>query len=431
MKKGMFTGWKDVLDFTFVQNTKTKTFKASLIGIAALIFIIFFGANVIMGYMSDKGDKKKANVVNKADNIWIINDVEINNELLEEFKEADDYVKDSNITVYSDKRISEVVKDIEDSTIVINVYKGEENEDKNVEYMLDVYATKDLSKKNVKKVAKAFSKYFDDIKYNLTSLNPDVMHIVTSDYTVYSVDVNEKEESFGVIIAKIFVPMIFVLLIYFMVLMYGQSISKALIVEKNSKLMEMLLTSIKPHAIVLGKILAMYLNAIMQMGIWIISGVAGFIVGDRVAKNMFDSYDNSIIKVINLIRADSSSAFSVSAIIIGIAAMFIGFLLYCVFAALVASNITKAEELANGMNVFQMVTIAGFLGAYMLPLLQADSPIVDILRYVPVTSPFMVTSDVIIGNMGIIGAIVSALIMIATTIVMIIMTGKNYKKKVF
>lgn len=431
MKKGMFTGWKDVLDFTFVQNTKTKTFKASLIGIAALIFIIFFGANVIMGYMSDKGDKKKANVVNKADNIWIINDVEINNELLEEFKEADDYVKDSNITVYSDKRISEVVKDIEDSTIVINVYKGEENEDKNVEYMLDVYATKDLSKKNVKKVAKAFSKYFDDIKYNLTSLNPDVMHIVTSDYTVYSVDVNEKEESFGVIIAKIFVPMIFVLLIYFMVLMCGQSISKALIVEKNSKLMEMLLTSIKPHAIVLGKILAMYLNAIMQMGIWIISGVAGFIVGDRVAKNMFDSYDNSIIKVINLIRADSSSAFSVSAIIIGIAAMFIGFLLYCVFAALVASNITKAEELANGMNVFQMVTIAGFLGAYMLPLLQADSPIVDILRYVPVTSPFMVTSDVIIGNMGIIGAIVSALIMIATTIVMIIMTGKNYKKKVF
>lgn len=431
MKKGMFTGWKDVLDFTFVQNTKTKTFKASLIGIAALIFIIFFGANVIMGYMSDKGDKKKANVVNKADNIWIINDVEINNELLEEFKEADDYVKDSNITVYSDKRISEVVKDIEDSTIVINVYKGEENEDKNVEYMLDVYATKDLSKKNVKKVAKAFSKYFDDIKYNLTSLNPDVMHIVTSDYTVYSVDVNEKDESFGVIIAKIFVPMIFVLLIYFMVLMYGQSISKALIVEKNSKLMEMLLTSIKPHAIVLGKILAMYLNAIMQMGIWIISGVAGFIVGDRVAKNMFDNYDNSIIKVINLIRADSSSAFSVSAIIIGIAAMFIGFLLYCVFAALVASNITKAEELANGMNVFQMVTIAGFLGAYMLPLLQADSPIVDILRYVPVTSPFMVTSDVIIGNMGIIGAIVSALIMIATTIVMIIMTGKNYKKKVF
>ena len=257
------------------------------------------------------------------------------------------------------------------------------------------------------------------------------MHIVTSDYAVYSVDVNEKEESFGVIIAKIFVPMIFVLLIYFMVLMYGQSISKALIIEKNSKLMEMLLTSIKPHAIVLGKILAMYLNAIMQMGIWIISAVAGFIVGDRVAKNMFNSYDNSIIKVINLIRADSSSAFSVSAIIIGIAAMFIGFLLYCVFAALVASNITKAEELANGMSVFQMVTIAGFLGAYMLPLLQADSPIVDILRYVPVTSPFMITSDVIIGNIGIIGAIVSVLIMIATTVVMIIMTGKNYKKKVF
>lgn len=430
MKKGMFTGWKDVLNFTFVQNTKTKTFKASLIGIAVLIFIIFFSINVIMGYVSDNGNKKKDDV-NKADNICIINGIGIDDGLLEKFKETDEYVAESDITVYDNRKVSEIIEGVEKNTIVINLYKGEADEDKNVQYMLDVYATKDLSKKNVKKVSKAFSEYFDEIKYNLTSLEPEAMHIITSEYSVYSADVNDKDESFGVIIAKIFVPMIFVLLIYFMVLMYGQSISKSLIVEKNSKLMEMLLTSIKPHAIVLGKILAMYLTAIMQMGIWIISGVAGFIVGDMVAKDMFSNYDNIIVKVIKLLKEDSASAFSISAVIIGVLAIFVGFLLYCVFAALVASNITKAEELANGMSVFQMVTVVGFLGAYMLPLLQAESPIVDILRYIPVTSPFMLTSDVIIGNIGIAGAYISLLIMIATTIVMIILTGKNYKKKVF
>lgn len=430
MKKGMFTGWKDVLNFTFVQNTKTKTFKASLIGIAILIFIIFFSINVIMGYVSDNGNKKKG-VVNKVDNISIINNIGIDDELLEKFKETYEYIAKSDITVYDNKKVSEVVEGVEKNTIVINLYKGEADEDKNIQYMLDVYATKDLSKKNVKKVVKEFSNYFDEIKYNLTSLEPEAMRIITSEYSVYSVDVNDKDESFGVIIARIFVPMMFVLLIYFMVLMYGQSISKSLIVEKNSKLMEMLLTSVKPHAIVLGKILAMYLNAIMQMGIWIISGVAGFIVGDKVAKNMFSNYDNAIVNVIRLLKEDSASAFSISAVIIGVLAIFVGFLLYCVFAALVASNITKAEELANGMSIFQMVTVAGFLGAYMLPLLQAESPIVDILRYIPVTSPFMLTSDVIIGNIGIAGACVSLLIMIGTTIVMIILTGKNYKKKVF
>lgn len=430
MKKGMFTGWKDVLNFTFVQNTKTKTFKASLIGIAVLIFIIFFSINVIMGYVSDNGNKKKG-VVNKVDNISIINNIGIDDELLEKFKETYEYIVKSDITVYDNKKVSEVVEGVEKNTIVINLYKGEADEDKNIQYMLDVYATKDLSMKNVKKVVKEFSNYFDEIKYNLTSLEPEAMRIITSEYSVYSVDVNDKDESFGVIIARIFVPMMFVLLIYFMVLMYGQSISKSLIVEKNSKLMEMLLTSVKPHAIVLGKILAMYLNAIIQMGIWIISGVAGFIVGDKVAKNMFSNYDNAIVKVIRLLKEDSASAFSISAVIIGVLAIFVGFLLYCVFAALVASNITKAEELANGMSIFQMVTVAGFLGAYMLPLLQAESPIVDILRYIPVTSPFMLTSDVIIGNIGIAGACVSLLIMIGTTIVMIILTGKNYKKKVF
>lgn len=108
----MFTGWKDVLNFTFVQNTKTKTFKASLIGIAVLIFIIFFSINVIMGYVSDNGNKKKDDV-NKVDNICIINDVGIDDELLGKFKETDEYVAKSDITVYDNKKVSEVVEGVE------------------------------------------------------------------------------------------------------------------------------------------------------------------------------------------------------------------------------------------------------------------------------------------------------------------------------
>lgn len=431
MKNGMFKGWKDVFKFTFVQNTKTKTFKTALIGIAALFFIIFFAINLIMGYMQNDGKKKKSEKINEAESIYVINNVGIDNKLFEEFKDTDDYISKSEVIVYSDKTLKDITDADKKKSIFIEVYKSDNDEADKIQYMLDVYATGDLSKKNVENVAGSFSKYFDEIKYSLTSLKPEIMQIVSSDINVHSEDINDADETLGVMLAKIFVPMIFTLLIYFMILMYGQSISKVLIVEKNSKLMEVLLISVKPYAVVLGKILAMYLTAIMQMGIWIMAGIAGFKTGDIIADRMFDNYDNSIVNVISMIKTESASAFTTGAIVLGIAAMLMGFLLYCVFAGFVSSNITKAEELANGMSVFQMVTVIGFMGAYLLPLIQQESPVTDVLRYIPVTSAFMLPSDVIVGNIGIIGTLVSIMIIIVTTIVLIIFTGKNYKKKVF
>ncbi len=434
MKNGMFSGWKDVFAFTFIQNTKTKTFKTALIGISVLIFVIFFAINMITGYVKNNKKDSAYKNANRAENVCIINGIEIKDSLFENFKESDEYMENSEIIVYDDNTPDEIITEMEKnskSAVVINVFKGTEDKKGHSQYMLDVYATKDLTEKNVIKITEKFSDYFDELKYNLTSLEPEDMKVILSDSNVYSMDIEDADESMGEMMAKIFVPMIFVLLIYMMILMYGQSISKSLIVEKNSKLMETLLTSLKPYAIVLGKILAMYVIAILQMVTWVIAGIAGFLISDRIAEGMFEKYDNPVIRIINLLKDGSSSAFSIESIVIGVAALLFGFLLYCVFAGLIASNITKAEELANGMSIYQMVVVIGFLAAYMLPLLQAKSPVVNAIRYIPVTSPFMLTSDVIMGNIGIGGAIVSMAIILISIIIMVIVTGKNYKKKVF
>lgn len=431
MKKGMFTGWKDVFAFTFVQNTKSKTFKGAIIGIALLIFAIFFAVNVITGYYKDNKKNKKESNIENIESVILLNDTALDNDVFEKYKEYSKYIAKAELYIEGNMSLEETEEMLsEKSGVIIKIYQGEDDEDGNINYMIDVYSTEDITKKERRNIGNEISDYFDSVKYTLTDVDEVVLNMAMSDVVAHGISIEDEEESLSEILMKIFLPMIFVLVIYMMILMHGQSISKSLVVEKNSKLMETLLISVKPYAIIFGKVLAMYLIALFQMAVWIISGVLGFVIGDKVAESMFEHYSNPITDVIGLMR-EGSGAFGAAEIAMAIVAFAVGFLFYCVLSALLTSNITKTEELANGSSVYQIVVVIGFMAAYLLPLMQEESVIVKILRYIPFTSAFMLPADVIVGNIGIIGSVCSVGIMFITTLVMIVITGKIYKKKVF
>ena len=216
-----------------------------------------------------------------------------------------------------------------------------------------------------------------------------------------------------------------------MILLYGQSIGKIIIVEKSSKLMETLLISIRPYGLIAGKVLAVYVSALIQIVVWIVSGVAGFIVGDKIAEEIFENYNNPVMNLIDLMRENAEGAFSISAVILAVVAIAIGFFMYMVLAALASSFVTKTEELSNTSSVFQIVVVIGFLAAYMIPLMRVGGILPKLIQYIPITSPFTIPADVLIGNIGIVGGLISILIMIATSAVLIFFTGKMYKKKLF
>ena len=434
----MFRGWKEVFGFTFSQNVKTKGFKSAFIIITVALFLIGFGINVIIGYFMNKEHTKKE-FVNEIEELVIVNETEMPSSVIEGYAEYSKYAQNMIITV-SDKNKDDAVdfsNEENEKKVVLNVYfsdnyfEEDEEKDEKSAFVVDVYSVEAISNKNAKKIAKEFTEYFEENRYVLTDIPGDVAVLLDMNITGEVVDVQDKDENIGAMLIKVFVPMITVLVIYFIILLYGQTIGKALVVEKDSKLMETLLISVKPYAVVFGKVLAMYLVALMQVFTWVIAAVAGFMAGDMFAENTYEKYNNPIKEVMSFLAKDTKSAFSIEAVIIGILAFAVGILLYFTFAALVASNATKTEELTNGMAIFQMIVVIGFLAAYMIPLMQAESPILKYLRYIPITSPYMVTSDVIIGNMGILDGIISLIIMILCTVITILLTGKIYKKKVF
>ena len=89
----------------------------------------------------------------------------------------------------------------------------------------------------------------------------------------------EATEELRQIVAML-APILVLFLMYFMVLLYGQSTANSTIMEKNSKLMDTFLLSVKPEALMLGKVLATSLAGIMQMLLWLGSLMGGFFLGE-------------------------------------------------------------------------------------------------------------------------------------------------------
>jgi len=66
---------------------------------------------------------------------------------------------------------------------------------------------------------------------------------------------------------------VMVMMIYFMVLVYGQQNLTVVIEEKSSRMVEVLLASLKPEQLMFGKVMGIGLAALTQVSVWTLAGV--------------------------------------------------------------------------------------------------------------------------------------------------------------
>ena len=79
-------------------------------------------------------------------------------------------------------------------------------------------------------------------------------------------------------------PYLNIMILYFMILAYGQGTANNTIMEKTSKLMDLFLVSVKPGAMLLGKVFATAASGILQIFVWIGGLFGGFALGIHFTK---------------------------------------------------------------------------------------------------------------------------------------------------
>ena len=171
-------------------------------------------------------------------------------------------------------------------------------------------------------------------------------------------------------------------------------------------------------------------TGILQIAIWIACGVGGYIGGTYIAESINPDYINYVSNIITFFSNEGGVAFSIGAIVLAIVTIALGFFMYCVLAALIASAISKIEDMSSSQGLFQLPVMIGFMMAYVVPLL-GDESLGKLANILPVSAPFCLPANILIGKCTMAEGILSLAVLLVTTLILIIVTGRVYKGKLF
>ncbi len=427
MNKKIFSGFRQVYGFTFKQATNNAKFKNTTIGLTLLFLLIGMAISLIMAFVQ----KKESTKISDIEQVYVIDESGLEVLYFDSFFEEQGTAFPKVTFVESEETVETLATKLGKQApydVILKITKQDTG------YLLTTvlpYGSL-VSEGDGEDLLDALQLCMEQSKLLSSGIPTEKLVLAMSGISTTQLDAGEEERSLGEELVTMLLPVLPIFLLYVMTLLYGMSIGNIVSVEKTSKLMEMLLTLTKPYGLIAGKIAAMTVVAIVQMLLWIAGLVGGFFLGHILAEQViYPDYNNVLIEVFVLLKnQEGSTAFSLGSMVLGIIALCLGFLFYCVLAGLVASFATKTEELAQVMSYYQLAVIAGFLGSYVLPMQEIDW-VNGILYLIPVTSAFMLPGDILVGKVLIWQGALYVLLLFIFTLVLVVVTGKIYKNQLF
>jgi ABC-2 type transport system permease protein len=225
--------------------------------------------------------------------------------------------------------------------------------------------------------------------------------------------VNEKgeegQEDSGAGFAMVF---IIAFLIYITILLYGQVVLGAIIEEKETRIAEILFSSVRPFQIMIGKLIGVSLMGLTQLLIWVaaFSALAIFVVPQMVAQG----------KSINLPRLPPF--FFVYFFLFFV----LGYFIYATIYALVGSMVTTSQE---GGQMAMPVVFLLMAGLYMaFPVINApNSPFAFWVSMVPFFAPITMMVRIVSQTPPFWQIALSLTIGFATVILLLWLASKIYR----
>lgn len=415
-----FNGWKTVFGFTF-KRSGGKGYKF----LTALIALLIVGILILVNVLVAKPEEKDK--ASRIKQVYVLDDSGLQATDFGLFMEQIDKVKFGKTSFdYVGKQTKEEALQTLDQGIKTGVLVVITTSESGYQLEGMIPSESIISEGEVIPLLESMKLCFESNKLQQAGLSKDqlvtIMTPVQASYQSVGEDTSE-----AVKVIKVIAPMIFGLLMYFMLLFYGQTVSKSVSTEKTSKLMETLLTSIHPYALITGKVLAISALAIIQFLSWVIATVVGLYGGNAIAQSIYPDYENIVVTIINFLRDNiGESALTLESVILAVAIFCIGFLFYCVIAGLAGCIVSKPEDVASAQGIFTFPVLISWLVCYF-GALGDNTALITVSRYIPFTIPFGVPVDLLTGAIGIGQGILSLAVLFVFSFLIIMLAARLYK----
>lgn len=222
----------------------------------------------------------------------------------------------------------------------------------------------------------------------------------------------EKSSNSGILYGLGFVLGI---LIYMFVLVYGIQIMQGVIDEKTSKIVEVIVSSVKPFQLMMGKIIGIASVGLLQFTIWILiitfvsSSVLGYF-GVKMPQqqmqeqmmNQMDAEQKEEIQAVQNTKVDELMGNLSQIPFAKIAFVFIffflgGYLLYGALFAAVGSAVDSIQESQQFQFPITLPLLVGYMGLFLVILRDPHGPMSFWLSIIPLTSPVAMVGRIAFG----------------------------------
>ena len=252
---------------------------------------------------------------------------------------------------------------------------------------------------------RAIKNEIEDIKLTETGINKEVPESIKTNVSISTINLSsegEKASSFGVSSA---IGYLSSLLIYFFVFLYGAQIMRGVLEEKTSRIVEVIISSVKPFQLMTGKIIGIGAVGLTQFLLWVLlTFVVSSTIGaafqiDRFTGAQFEQTmaempegEQSMAKEINEIFVALEAVDIVSVIICFVCYFLGGYLLYGAMFAAVGSAVDSDADSQQFMFPISMPLIASIVVlsavikdpsgslAFWMSMIPFTSPVVMMMR---------------------------------------------------
>lgn len=282
-------------------------------------------------------------------------------------------------------------------------------------------------------------------QYNLENLQ-QILDKVEVDITLSTFRNGEDEQSSASSsFASSMMGFVLGFVLYFFLVIYGSIVMQSIIEEKNSRILEVLVSTVRPFDMMMGKILGVAAVAATQIVVWgvLIIAMSAFLIPAVLPDDIMSSVEamqsGADMTAMAASGVDTGMVTAMASMmdtgyiaqIVGLLLLFMvgGFLLYAAMYAAVGASVDEVQDAQQLTTPIMLPIILAFLILTMV-MNDPNSPIVVWCSMIPFTSPIVMMGRIPSG-IPTWEIILSLVLLYSTFVVMVWVAGKIYRVGIF
>ena len=205
--------------------------------------------------------------------------------------------------------------------------------------------------------------------------------------------------------------------------MSSSQVATSIVQEKSSKVIEYLLTSVRPLAIIVGKVFAMLVVVMIQMIALVFAGY----VSTKLGTLLTGQESNAITQ---FMTPEMLESLNFGNIVLGLVVAGGGMVLYATLAGLCGATASRMEEASESLSLLTMTSLVGFyigFGAASTLMASGENAFVTFALIFPVSSAFLLPAALLVGKASWWIALIAIVVLFLSIVLMFKFVAKVYE----